>query len=264
MKHIPVKTEHESNISRESPLRGLGLFVLCASVFLVSLYLIIGFTSDLLVDQISLENESKIFKFLKKTKKEKYKNKKMTIDALNTSRLEYIFKQLLEKSELKRKDIAIQVYNEHVENAYAFPDGNIYVTKKLVEMIPEDSDLAMVIAHELGHFHNRDHLKGLGRVAVVLMASLIFMGETITNGIIVNLFEQINNKHNRDQETKADFYGVDLLYKTYGNTKGALGYFEHMEKSRTGLKALASYLNTHPTSKDRIERIKKLIGEKYK
>jgi Zn-dependent protease with chaperone function len=56
-------------------------------------------------------------------------------------------------------------------NAMALPGGNIVVFSALIKETGSENELAFVLAHELGHFANRDHLRGLGRRLLLLTAS---------------------------------------------------------------------------------------------
>ncbi len=55
-------------------------------------------------------------------------------------------------------------------NAAAFPGGWILVTEGLLSDVRTENELALVLAHELGHFRNRDHLRRLGRSVVYGLA----------------------------------------------------------------------------------------------
>ena len=63
-------------------------------------------------------------------------------------------------------------------NAAAFPGGWILVTEGLLADVRTENELAFVLAHELGHFHNRDHLRRLGRGVVygLALATLVRSG----------------------------------------------------------------------------------------
>ena len=41
--------------------------------------------------------------------------------------------------------------------------ATMIVTAGLLEKVESENELAFIIGHELGHFRNRDHIRGLGR-----------------------------------------------------------------------------------------------------
>ena len=66
-------------------------------------------------------------------------------------------------------DFEIVVISEEVPNAFAIPGGLIVVTTGLISGVESENELAFVLGHELGHFRNRDHLRSLGRGALMRM-----------------------------------------------------------------------------------------------
>ena len=50
-------------------------------------------------------------------------------------------------------------------NAYALPGGWVYVTLGLLESVGDESELAAVLAHEIGHIAARQHASKLRRSA---------------------------------------------------------------------------------------------------
>ena len=65
------------------------------------------------------------------------------------------------------------LWQEQSPNAFALPGGWIGVTTGLLAEVDSENELAFVLGHEIGHFRNRDHLKGLGRglaLGIVLSA----------------------------------------------------------------------------------------------
>ena len=60
-------------------------------------------------------------------------------------------------------------------NAAALPGNYVIVYGGLLEEMDSENELMMVLGHELGHFANRDHMRGIGRsLAIPIVMSLIF------------------------------------------------------------------------------------------
>ena len=53
---------------------------------------------------------------------------------------------------------ALNVLDDPAPGAYSWPDGNVFVTKGLVDLLTEQ-ELAAAIAHEMGHLLNDGHLQ---------------------------------------------------------------------------------------------------------
>ncbi len=54
--------------------------------------------------------------------------------------------------------------------------GHILLFQGLLDILKTENSLSFVIGHELGHFKNRDHLRGLGRGIVLTALSATFTG----------------------------------------------------------------------------------------
>ncbi len=67
-------------------------------------------------------------------------------------------------------ELQLAILEEESPNAFAVPGGAIYVTRGLLDSVESENELAFVLGHEIGHFRNRDHLRGLGRGLIVSLA----------------------------------------------------------------------------------------------
>jgi len=65
----------------------------------------------------------------------------------------------------KRATIAYQfaVLDSPVQNAFAVPGGVIFVSRALVSILSDESELAAVLAHEVGHVSAKHALKSTQR-----------------------------------------------------------------------------------------------------
>jgi Zn-dependent protease with chaperone function len=98
-------------------------------------------------------------------------------------------------------------------NALALPDGTIAVTDQLVALAGDDRELIAVIAHELGHVHERHALQQV--IAGSGVAALVFVLTGDTSGLaqIVIAAPAVLTQmhHSRALETDADRFAFALL-----------------------------------------------------
>ncbi len=148
-------------------------------------------------------------------------------------------------------------------NALAFPGGLILVTTGLVAQVESENELAFVLGHELGHYRDRDHVRSLGR-GLALALILTAMGQSGTVAELVAFSGQLSTRSfSREQESKADAFGLMLVEAECGHVAGTTKFFEKLPSPDTVLeRSLASYLATHPLSENRIENMKLLAEEK--
>jgi Zn-dependent protease with chaperone function len=69
--------------------------------------------------------------------------------------------------------ITVHVQPSTAVNAAALPGGHMLVFSGLLTEMRSENELAFVLAHELGHYAHRDHLRGLGRALVLMAASTV-------------------------------------------------------------------------------------------
>ncbi len=119
----------------------------------------------------------------------------------------------------------------------------------------------MILGHELGHFANRDHLRGLTRQVMVRLVLAAALGDAGAVGAIAtNSASAITSaQFSQTQEKQADEIGLVLLTKTYGHAAGATDFFNRLIKK--DLPAGLSILASHPPSKARVENIERMIEE---
>lgn len=151
--------------------------------------------------------------------------------------------------------LRVSVVCQKEANAFALPGGGIYLTSGLLEKVKSENGLAFVLGHEVGHFINRDHIRGVGRQIVFAFGAAMFGfsdmgGASALSGMISHAFD-------RGQETAADEYALGLMQKVYGHTWGADEFFSALAKDETVVdKTVTRFLSTHPLSSERVNRIR--------
>jgi predicted Zn-dependent protease len=156
------------------------------------------------------------------------------------------------------------VQEEESPNAMALPGGVIIVTTGLLDGVESENELAFVLGHELGHFRNRDHLRGMGRGLAfgMVMTGLGIGGDGAAE--LAGLAGQIASRSfDRDQESEADRFGLELVAAEYGHVAASWEFFERLpEPDGEVERELVHYLSTHPLGNDRIEALEVFADER--
>ena len=121
--------------------------------------------------------------------------------------------------------------------------------------------LFIILGHELGHFANRDHLRGLSRQLLIrLSLSAVFGDLGSLVGIATDSAVALSDaQFSQGQEKQSDEVGLTLLAQEYGQVAGATDFFVRAEDNGTpGLAVLAS----HPPSAARVKNIEQLIEQR--
>jgi len=159
------------------------------------------------------------------------------------------------------KDITINVHyiDEPIENAFATLGGHISIYRGLIELLPNENALAMVVAHEIAHIKQRDPVVALGR-GIVVGLFLTAIAGTSTDRFVSSVITDTGTLtvlgFNRNQERRADEIALKALAGYYGHVNGADTLFKEFLKTENKFKIhTPEFFSTHPLSEDRITKL---------
>jgi len=155
--------------------------------------------------------------------------------------------------------ITVHYVDDELVNAFATLGGHLFMFRGLLEKLPHENALAMVLAHEIAHIKYRHPIRSMGRgilfgLAIGMVSSTL--GNAMTDQVLANTGGLTVLKFSRDQEREADQTALDSLYQLYGHVEGADALFEILEQVN-GNKSLQmpEFFSTHPLSENRINNI---------
>ena len=153
-------------------------------------------------------------------------------------------------------DITVHYAASDTVNAMATLGGHIIVFQGLIDTLPDENALAMVVAHEIAHVRNRHPIVAVGRGFAVALAltSLAGFGDGLMEQWIGGLGMLPVLSFSRTQEEEADADALDALYRLYGHVGSATSFFEKI--AGEGKNSSPALFNTHPGVETRIERIR--------
>ncbi len=153
-------------------------------------------------------------------------------------------------------------------NAFAAPGGYIFVTKGLMRLCGTESELAGVLAHEIGHVLKRHHLEALRKQAASDLATDLASDVISEHGFNAKPFiksgmELFARGLDRADELEADRIGVVIAtragYEPYGLPRVLLT-LNDMNPADSNLAWLTS---THPPSSERLSVLEQLMKGKF-
>ncbi|MCS6960189.1 MAG: M48 family metallopeptidase [Pseudanabaenaceae cyanobacterium SKYGB_i_bin29] len=159
----------------------------------------------------------------------------------------------------ERRDLKVIYIPEETVNAFAVPGDRIIIFRGLLDYVKSENELMMVLGHEIGHFRNRDHLRGIAQSLTWQIVFAVFFGDnsilqsigSVTSAITQSSFSQ-------RQELAADRVGLDLLVKVYGHAGGAVDFFARLAKAGKS-PAVLTFLSTHPHPQARVKQLEQII-----
>jgi predicted Zn-dependent protease len=159
----------------------------------------------------------------------------------------------------------VTILNSPVVNAFALPTGNLYVTRGLLALAGDASEVAAVMAHEIGHVtshHSALRAEREREAAVITKAAEVIQnkqkGEEIRSSQRLSVAS-----FSRQQELEADAIGVRVIARAGYDPYGASRFLTALGKSSELRAALYSkkkssidfdILSTHPSTPDRVAR----------
>lgn len=160
-------------------------------------------------------------------------------------------------------------------NIFGGPGGYIYITRGLFNFIESESELAGLIAHEIGHISRREyaHIPQHQRIKFVykkLVQGSEFASDAVgTYGTAMNkglkvagkVGPHVERRFALDAEVESDKNAVDYLMKAGYDPRGFQKFIERLSRVEMGdVNRFVNFLNTHPPFPDRRVRLNALIG----
>lgn len=251
MKIINKEADTSVNVSKVH--HGVRVFQILGGlcVLLIGIYVLLGFAVRLVVPYVPASLENQLGQMIKSTLP--------ITEHTELESYEAILTKLIGADEAEDYDVFVISNTEF--NAYAVPGKKIAICTGMTEEGLDEETIAFVLAHELGHFENHDHMNQYGRMLVLTMMVQIVTGSDsdLTN-FATGLLATTEMKFSQNDELKADAYGVQLLYDAYGSYEGAVTLFNKVDDIQDRSQ-LQSYFDSHPHPEKRIEAIVELMKE---
>ena len=165
----------------------------------------------------------------------------------------------------------VLVDNDKVKNAWCMPGGKIAVYTGILKVTKNKDALAAVMGHEIAHAVAKHSVERASQTLTINLGTAVadvFLGGAInrTRSAVGNntgldiLKIGILNPFGRKQETEADYLGLIFASLSGFDIRESVGLWERMSASNKG-KEIPQWMSTHPSSKNRIQNLKKWINE---
>ena len=176
--------------------------------------------------------------------------------------------QNLQRNSDTHLPFTIKILDVEDVNAFALPGGYMFVNAGAILLADDESELAGVMAHEIGHVaacHSarqatRGTLAQLAMIPVMVMTGGL-AGLGVSEGANYGI-PAIFGKFGRNFEAQADYLGVQYAYKAGYDPNGMINFFEKiqsLEKKRPGV--YMKLYGDHPQTPDRIAKSQEEIGK---
>jgi len=257
MKYVAKYVEENENTSEPAEFSYAIRIIFRVVLVVCAVYLALGIIVDVAVPYIPTSWEDSLAApIMNEVYSSNQRSQKFQI-----AKIQQHLDSLAALMEGSRRKFYISVLDKDETNALALPGGHIVVYSQLLEKVASENELTMVLAHELGHFAARDHLRGLGRSFLFfIVANFALGGQGDSVRQFINSSGILQNNYSRQQEFAADKYALEMLVKKYGHAGGATDFFKRLAEKEK-LPQLVHYLSTHPASDRRVSVLNQLITD---
>ncbi len=183
-------------------------------------------------------------------------------DPYLTAYLQGIGRRLAKAMEASEFEMDFHVVVDPRINAFAVPGGHIFLTSQLVLSCADESELAGVIAHEMGHAEGRhlayrvEKTTPLSMVAMAAVLAGVFLGGGSAAGAAVSSFALagVQTKmlqYSRYDEEDADRRAVRAVTTAGWDGWGLVRFMETIRRQSPAPEGVPAYLFTHPLPENR-------------
>jgi predicted Zn-dependent protease len=164
-----------------------------------------------------------------------------------------------------RPDLAykVTILNSGAVNAFALPTGQLYVTRGLVALASDTSELSSVLSHEMAHVlaKHASIREDQARQAAIVTRVVTDMGnDPDLTALALAKSKLTMASFSRAQEFEADGIGVGISARAHFDPYGASRFLTAMERNAAMKAGKASldprsqdFLSSHPATPERVQ-----------
>jgi predicted Zn-dependent protease len=157
----------------------------------------------------------------------------------------------------------VTILNSGAVNAFALPTGQLYVTRGLIALASDTSELSSVLSHEMAHVlaKHASIREDQARQAAVVTRVVTDMGnDPDLTALALAKTKLTMASFSRAQEFEADGIGVGISARAHFDPYGAARFLTSMERNaalkagKTSLDPRAQdFLSSHPATPERVQ-----------
>lgn len=185
-------------------------------------------------------------------------------------------KRMATRSHRPQMPYSFQGVNATYVNAYAFPGGTIATTRGILASLQNESELAGLLGHELGHVNARHTASRM--TTGMLVGATLALGTAVLStskkygnlAQVVGLVGQIGAgmllaHYSRSDERQADALGMQYMTKAGHSPEGMVGLMELLNTtSKHKPSTIEMMFRTHPMSSERYQTAKASANTQYR
>ncbi|MBV8696281.1 MAG: M48 family metalloprotease, partial [Bradyrhizobium sp.] len=180
--------------------------------------------------------------------------------------------RLVAASDRPDQGYKVTILNSGAVNAFALPTGQLYVTRGLIALASDTSELSSVLSHEMAHViarHAAIREDQARQAAIVTRVVSDMSNDPDLTALALAKTKLTLASFSRSQEFEADGIGVGISAKAHFDPYGAARFLTAMERN-AALKAgsasldprVQDFLSSHPATPERVQNAQ-TIAKQY-
>jgi beta-barrel assembly-enhancing protease len=192
---------------------------------------------------------------------------KLVTDPVINEYVNRVAQNVARNSDLK-VPLTVKVIDDPTINAFALPGGFLYVNSGVLQAADEESQLAGVIAHEIGHVAARHWASMMTKQTLLQFAMIPLMFTPMSIGVYYGISAAMQGlplifiKFSQNQEAEADYLGLQYMYKAGYDPESYVAFFgkvTEVERHQPG--SVPEVFMDHPPTPERVINCEKEIKQ---
>jgi predicted Zn-dependent protease len=178
-------------------------------------------------------------------------------DPAMQQRLDAIGKRMAAVSEEPDFPWTFKILNSKEVNALALPGGFVYATKGMMDYVPDDGQLAGVLAHEIVHADHHHAKAAIEKsMTQALLVDLVTQKSSQSIQQAAQIAVELEMREGyRDKEYEADQIGTEYAFQAGYRANGLRDLLKYLYEKEGDPSRITWLLQSHPPLSKRIERL---------
>jgi predicted Zn-dependent protease len=193
------------------------------------------------------------------------------LDApLLTRSLNDVGQKVAQASRRPQLRYSFKIVNTDSVNAFSLPGGYVYVHRGILDFVLNESELAGVLAHEVGHVVAYHSMNDVARRALVDRG--IYEGKKaglLSDQQVTDMMERyggpillfVNRKFNREEESEADMFGFYNAIRAGYDPQGLIATLGRLSKFTGNPTLVEALLMNHPLPGERVQALREELKQ---
>jgi len=206
----------------------------------------------------------------RKAAEETDKQLPILVEPLLTAYVNHLGQKVAKESRRSEIQYSFKIVNTDAVNAFSLPGGFVYVNRGLLDFVTNESELAGVLAHEIGHVVAYHSMNDVARRALVDQGIYQLQKAGLVNdqqmadmmkryGGPMLLF--VDRKFSREEESEADMLGMYNVIRAGYDPQGLIGFLARLSQFIGNPSLVEGLLMNHPLPGERVKALRAELRE---